>query len=159
MELRLEFKAQTEIYVQVTASVLESLIAKRTEYWENCNTTLETSALSETGIYCKGTFDTFLCWPHSSPGNVSVPCPSYLPWISEDGSRRAHRECLENGRWRRRENSSEPWRDDSECKEDHYFKDKEDEMLRHTALRLISVIGYSLSLTSLTLATLLMAML
>lgn len=25
----------------------------------------------------------FLCWPHSAPGNVSVPCPSYLPWISE----------------------------------------------------------------------------
>lgn len=25
----------------------------------------------------------FLCWPHSSPGNVSVPCPSYLPWINE----------------------------------------------------------------------------
>lgn len=115
----------------------------------------------------------FVCWPHSSPGNVSVPCPSYLPWISEgdifialfsrdpifqkhakifldgcakpdhiqltmhknsciiisdklaaDGSRRAHRECLENGTWRERENSSEPWRDDSECKEEHYFKDK-----------------------------------
>lgn len=32
-------------------------------------------------------------------------------------------------------------------------------MLRQTALRLISVIGYSLSLSSLTLATLLMAML
>ncbi|KAA8581127.1 hypothetical protein FQN60_002708 [Etheostoma spectabile] len=72
---------------------------------------------------------------------------------------RAHQECLENGRWRQRENSSELWRDDSECKEDHYFKDKEDEMLRQTALRLISVIGYSLSLSSLTLATLLMGML
>lgn len=35
------------------------------------------------GIYCKGTFDMFVCWPHSSPGNVSVPCPSYLPWISK----------------------------------------------------------------------------
>lgn len=32
-------------------------------------------------------------------------------------------------------------------------------MLRHTALRLISVIGYSLSLVSLILATLLMGML
>lgn len=25
----------------------------------------------------------FVCWPHSSPGNVSVPCPSFLPWISD----------------------------------------------------------------------------
>uniref|UniRef100_A0A8C9YDV2 Glucagon-like peptide 2 receptor n=1 Tax=Sander lucioperca TaxID=283035 RepID=A0A8C9YDV2_SANLU len=111
-----------------------------------------------TEIYCKGTFDMFVCWPHSSPGNVTVPCPSYLPWINT--SRRAHQECLENGSWRQRENSSEPWRDDSECKEDHYFKDKVgDEMLRQTALRLISVIGYSLSLSSLALATLLMGML
>ncbi|KAK5881743.1 hypothetical protein CesoFtcFv8_022505 [Champsocephalus esox] len=144
---------------QVTGSVLESLIAQRNEYWEICNRTLTTSAPSEAGTYCKGTFDTFVCWPHSSPGNVSVPCPSYLPWISEGTSRRAHRECLENGRWRRKENSSEPWRDESNCKEDTYFKDKEEEILRHTALRLISVIGYSLSLSSLTLATLLMGVL
>ncbi|KAG8008930.1 Glucagon-like peptide 2 receptor, partial [Nibea albiflora] len=107
---------------QVTGSELESLIAQRTEYSEKCNRTLGT--LSETGIYCKGTFDMFVCWPHSAPGNVSVPCPSYLPWISEDDSRRAHRECLENGRWRRMKNSSDPWRDDSECKEAHFYKDK-----------------------------------
>ncbi len=35
--------------MQVTGSVLESLIAKRTEYWENCNRTLATGTLSETG--------------------------------------------------------------------------------------------------------------
>ncbi|CAI5659703.1 glucagon-like peptide 2 receptor [Oreochromis niloticus] len=144
---------------KVTGSLLESLIAKRNEYSKNCNKTLVASALSITGNYCKGAFDMFVCWPHSSPGNVSVPCPSFLPWISDDTSRSAHRECLENGRWRQMENSSEPWRDVSECEEHHYFKDKEDEMLRHTALRLISVIGYSLSLVSLILATLLMGML
>ncbi|XP_069564932.1 glucagon-like peptide 2 receptor [Brachyistius frenatus] len=144
---------------QVTGSLLESLIAKRTEYWENCNRTLAASAVSKTGNYCKGTFDMFVCWPHSSPGNVSVSCPAYIPWISEDSTRRVHRQCLENGTWRLMENSSDPWREDSECLEDHYFKDKEDEMLRQTALRLISVVGYSLSLFSLTLATLLMGVL
>lgn len=36
---------------------------------------------------------------------------------------------------------------------------QEDEMHRQTALRLISVIGYSLSLSSLTIATLMMGML
>ena len=36
---------------------------------------------------------------------------------------------------------------------------QEDEMHRQTALRLISVIGYSLSLSSLTLATVLMGLL
>lgn len=144
---------------QVTASLLESLITKRTEYWENCSGTLAAATLSNTGVYCNGTFDTFACWPHSPPGNVSIPCPSYLPWISEDSSRRAHRECLENGTWRQKHNSSDPWRDDTECQENHYFKDKEEQMLRQTALRLISVIGYSLSLGSLTLAMVLMGML
>ncbi|XP_013880469.1 glucagon-like peptide 2 receptor [Austrofundulus limnaeus] len=144
---------------QATGSLLESLISKRSEYWENCNRTLTATAIPKNGNYCKGTFDMFVCWPHSSPGNVSVPCPSFLPWITEGSTRRAHRECLEDGSWRQMENTSDPWRDGSECVEDHFFKDKEEEMLRQTALRLISVIGYSLSLFSLTLATLLMGML
>ncbi|XP_017271583.1 glucagon-like peptide 2 receptor [Kryptolebias marmoratus] len=149
----------TVLNQQATGSLLESLISKRTEYSENCNRTLTTSAFPKNGNYCKGTFDMFVCWPHSSPGNVSVPCPSFLPWITEGGTRRAHRECLENGSWQQRENSSDPWRDDSECLEDQFFKDKEEEVLRQSALRLISVIGYSLSLFSLILATLLMGML
>lgn len=44
--------------------------------------------------------------------------------VASDGNRRAYRECLENGSWRKMKNSSDPWRDDSECKEDQYFKDK-----------------------------------
>ncbi|XP_047233697.1 glucagon-like peptide 2 receptor [Girardinichthys multiradiatus] len=144
---------------KATGSLLESLISKRMEYWENCNRTLSSAPFPANGNYCKGTFDLFVCWPHSSPGNVSVPCPPFLPWITKDDNRRAHRECLENGSWRQMENSSDPWRNDSECVEDQYFKDKEDEMLRHSALRLISVIGYSLSLFSLTLATLLIGIL
>uniref|UniRef100_A0A665WX94 Glucagon like peptide 2 receptor n=1 Tax=Echeneis naucrates TaxID=173247 RepID=A0A665WX94_ECHNA len=118
-------------YTLLTGSLLLYL-TKRTEYWETCNRTLTEDALSKTG-----TFDTFVCWPHSSPGNVSVPCPSYLPWISEDGSRRAHRECLKNGRWRWKENSSEPWRDDSECQEHQYFKDKvrTGQFFGHSALK------------------------
>lgn len=126
-------------------------------------------------------------------------------YLTLGSTRRAYRECLANGSWRQKENSSDPWRGDSECVENHFFKDKvrrkvsgwsfklnsfykiqtssdvcftvwnissnngflnvflvcvqEDEMLRQTALRLISVIGYSLSLFSLVLATLLMGML
>uniref|UniRef100_A0A8C8DY00 Glucagon-like peptide 2 receptor n=1 Tax=Oryzias sinensis TaxID=183150 RepID=A0A8C8DY00_9TELE len=143
---------------QTTGSLLENVISQRAEYWENCNRTLS-AALPNHGNFCKGAFDMFVCWPHSAPGNVSVPCPSFLPWITEGSSRKAYRECLENGSWRRRENSSELWRDDSECVEEQYFKDTEEEKLRHNALRLISVAGYSLSLFSLSLATLVMGVL
>lgn len=144
---------------QVRGSLLESLISKRSEYRDNCSRTLSHTDPSLSGVFCNGSFDAFACWPHSAPGNVSIPCPSYLPWIQPDSLRRAHRECLENGTWRQRPNSTDLWRDDSECQEHHYFKEKEEQLLRQSALRLISVIGYSLSLGSLCLATLLMGML
>ncbi|XP_055085392.1 glucagon-like peptide 2 receptor [Periophthalmus magnuspinnatus] len=147
------------LHHQVRGSLLESLITKRTEYKENCSKTLALTALSQSGVFCNGSFDLFACWPHSAPGNVSILCPSYLPWIQQDSPRRAHRECLENGLWRLKDNSSDVWREDSECQEHHYFREKEEQLLRQSALRLISVIGYSLSLCSLSLATLLMGML
>lgn len=52
---------------------------------------------------------------------MHIKCDFQLP---ADVSRRVHRECLENGKWRLVENSSQPWRDDSECQEPHFFKDK-----------------------------------
>uniref|UniRef100_A0A3Q1H5K3 Uncharacterized protein n=1 Tax=Anabas testudineus TaxID=64144 RepID=A0A3Q1H5K3_ANATE len=107
------FVSLIESTLKVSASLLESVIAKRGEYWENCNKR----------NYCRGLFDMFVCWPHSPPGNVSVPCPSYLPWTSKDGSRMVHRQCLDNGKWREMENSSDPWRDDSECRKLEFFKD------------------------------------
>ncbi|KAK7919085.1 hypothetical protein WMY93_010369 [Mugilogobius chulae] len=147
------------LHQQVRASLLESLISKRTEYKDNCSRTLALTALSFSGVFCNGSFDSFACWPHSAPGNVSIPCPSYLPWIQPDSPRQAHRECLENGMWRLNDNSSDVWREESECQEHHYFREKEEQLLRQSALRLISVIGYSLSLCSLSLATLIMGML
>ncbi|XP_041714649.2 glucagon-like peptide 2 receptor [Coregonus clupeaformis] len=138
---------------------LEELICKRNAYRENCTRILAESIFSETGIYCNGTFDVFVCWPHSAPGNVSVPCPSYLPWITKDDSRSVYRECLSNGCWRLQDNSTEAWRDKTECDEPYYFKAEEDELFRQAALRVISIVGYSLSLSSLSLATLLMGIL
>ncbi|CAL8284579.1 unnamed protein product [Merluccius merluccius] len=111
------------------------------------------------GVFCNGSFDPFVCWPPSPPGKVSVPCPSYLPWIHEDNSsKRVYRECLQDGTWRLEGNSSDPWRNQTECEDPLYFKDKEDMVLRQSALRVVSLLGYSLSLCSLSLATLLMAL-
>ncbi|KAM6951486.1 glucagon-like peptide 2 receptor [Aplochiton taeniatus] len=145
--------------MQVMGTVLDEVISKRTEYKENCTQTLERSVLTGTGIYCNGSFDEFVCWPHSHPGNVSVPCPSYLPWIKEDDSSRVLGYCLANGSWLLAVNSTHAWRNQSECESWPYFKIEEDELFRHAALRVVSIIGYSLSLSSLCLATLLMALL
>ncbi|KPP77554.1 glucagon-like peptide 2 receptor-like [Scleropages formosus] len=140
-------------------SILEDVIYKRTEYWENCTRTLASSHFSRTGIYCNGSFDLFVCWPHSPVGNVSVPCPSYLPWIKEGSSKNVYRECTSTGSWRTVENSTEVWRDQTECINPHYFKPQEENMLLQSVLRIISIIGYTLSLSSLTLAVFILAML
>ncbi|XP_048871859.1 glucagon-like peptide 2 receptor [Brienomyrus brachyistius] len=145
--------------LQVMGSILEDTIYKRTEYWENCTRTLASSQISRTGIYCNGSFDHFVCWPHSPVGNVSVPCPSYLPWIKEGNLAKAYRECTSSGTWRTLENSTDVWRDQSECINPHYFKPQEDYMHLQTALRVIYMVGYSLSLSSLTLAVLIMGLL
>ncbi|KAL4648159.1 glucagon-like peptide 2 receptor-like [Arapaima gigas] len=140
-------------------SILEDIIYKRTEYSENCTRTLAASRLSRTGIYCNGSFDLFVCWPHSPVGNVSVPCPSYLPWIEEGTSKQAHRECTSSGHWRTADNSTEVWRDQTECINPHYFKSQEDNMFLQSVLRIVSVVGYTLSLSSLTLAVFILAVL
>ncbi|KAG5262660.1 hypothetical protein AALO_G00277440 [Alosa alosa] len=140
----------------VMGSDLDTLIRLRTEYWKKCNDSLSTQFPTQTGIFCNGTFDTFVCWPHSAPGNVSVPCPSYLPWIKSDISRRVYMECLPNGTWRREKNSTTVWREKTECEDHHYYKSAEDERVRHSHLRTTSIVGYSLSLSSLIIAVIIM---
>ncbi|KAM7231932.1 hypothetical protein CapIbe_016693 [Capra ibex] len=140
---------------QVTGSLLEETTRKWAQYKEKCLRDL----LKETsGTVCNGTFDQYVCWPHSTPGNVSVPCPSYLPWWREElcllseNSGRAYRYCLSRGAWQTLENSTDIWQDNSECAEDHSFKQK---VGRHTllsTLQLLYTVGYSLSIVSLFLA-------
>ncbi|XP_016095062.1 glucagon-like peptide 2 receptor [Sinocyclocheilus grahami] len=85
---------------QVMGSMLDDLINKRGEYQENCTRLLKATFPTGTGIFCNGTFDVFACWPHSSPGIVSVPCPPYLPWIKEGATGNAYKECTANGTWK-----------------------------------------------------------
>ncbi|XP_076856219.1 glucagon-like peptide 2 receptor [Brachyhypopomus gauderio] len=143
---------------RVTGSVLHDLIHKRAEYRENCSRSLEATLHTLTGIYCNGTSDVFACWPHSSPGIVSVLCPPYLPWIKEGFSGRVYKICTENGTWKKEGNSV--WQNQSECKDvAHFFKAEEDEEYRQTVLRILSIVGYSLSLATLSLAMVTMGLL
>ena len=48
--------------------------------------------------------------------------PSELCLLSED-SGRAYRHCLAQGTWQKLENSTGIWQDDSECAENHSFKE------------------------------------
>ncbi|KAK9964999.1 hypothetical protein ABG768_004114 [Culter alburnus] len=144
---------------QVMGSMLDDVIDKRSQYQENCTRLLKATFPTGTGIFCNGTFDVFACWPHSSPGIVSVPCPPYLPWIREDSTRYVYKECTVNGTWKTEENSSSVWRNQSECENHSFFKPQEDEIFRHSVLRVLYTVGYSLSFSSLCLAVLIMSLL
>ncbi|XP_077101862.1 glucagon-like peptide 2 receptor isoform X1 [Siphateles boraxobius] len=143
---------------QVMGSMLDDLIYKRGEYQENCTRFLKATLPTGTGIFCNGTFDVFACWPHSSPGIVSVPCPPYLPWIREGATGNVYKECTVNG-WKTEENSSSVWRNQSECENHYFFKSEEEEVFRQSVLRVLSIVGYSLSFSSLCLAVLIMSLL
>lgn len=134
---------------QVTGSLLEETTRKWAQYKEKC---LRDLRKQPSGIFCNGTFDQFVCWPHSSPGNVSVPCPSFLPWWSEESPRRAYRHCLAQGTWQTRENVTTIWQDDSECSGNYSFKQKVEHYALLSTLQLMYTVGYSLSLISLLLA-------
>ncbi|XP_063076947.1 glucagon-like peptide 2 receptor [Engraulis encrasicolus] len=138
------------------ASAVDAIISLRTDYWKKCNESLSTQIPTETGVFCNGTFDKFVCWPHSLPGNVSVSCPSYLPWISSDGSRKVHGECLPSGKWRTEDNSSLVWREITQCEEPGFYATDDDELARHYVLTTTTIVGYSLSLASLIIAVIIM---
>ncbi|XP_047565012.1 glucagon-like peptide 2 receptor isoform X3 [Lutra lutra] len=140
---------------QVTGSLLEKTTRKWAQYKEKC---LRDLLKEPSGTFCNGTFDRYVCWPHSSPGNVSVPCPSYLPWWREElcllseNSGRAYRYCLAPGTWQTLENSTDIWQDDSECSKNHSSYSNAEHHALLSTLQLLYTVGYSLSIVSLLLA-------
>ncbi|XP_059005251.1 glucagon-like peptide 2 receptor isoform X2 [Mustela lutreola] len=134
---------------QVTGSLLEETTRKWAQYKEKC---LRDLLKEPSGTFCNGTFDRYVCWPHSSPGNVSVPCPSYLPWWREENSGRAYRYCLASGTWQTLENSTDIWQDDSECSKNHSSNSNAEHHALLSTLQLLYTVGYSLSIVSLLLA-------
>uniref|UniRef100_A0A8C3K1V1 Glucagon-like peptide 2 receptor n=1 Tax=Calidris pygmaea TaxID=425635 RepID=A0A8C3K1V1_9CHAR len=143
---------------QAKGSLLKKTTTGWNKYKQECLKMLQESTV-DTGIHCNGTFDQFVCWPHSPPGNVSVPCPSYLPWLENGSEGYVYRVCLDEGTWQTKENSTDIWRDSSECSEKNHFKKNEEEHKLLTTLQLLYTIGYYFSLISLVLALLILSFL
>ncbi|XP_025066539.1 glucagon-like peptide 2 receptor [Alligator sinensis] len=143
---------------QVIASVLLKTTTNWFNYKKECLKMLQETTV-ETGIYCNGTFDQFVCWPNSPPGNISVPCPSYLPRLENGSAGNVYRVCLDHGIWQKTENSTHIWRDNSECFEKNYFKQEEEEHMLLSSLKLLYTVGHYFSLISLILALLILLLL
>ncbi|NXN06592.1 GLP2R protein, partial [Indicator maculatus] len=141
---------------QAKGSLLEKTTTGWNKYKQECLKMLQESVV-DSGIHCNGTFDQFVCWPYSRPGNVSVPCPSYLPWLENGSAGNVHRVCLDGGTWQTKENSTDIWRDSSECSEKNHFQKNEEDHKLLTTLQLVYTIGYYFSLISLVLALLILS--
>ncbi|XP_069779117.1 glucagon-like peptide 2 receptor [Narcine bancroftii] len=142
--------------MQVSGTLLEDTISNWSLYKDQCLQNLTRSS-AKTGIFCNKMFDQFVCWPASYPGNVSEPCPWYLPWIKTGSTKRVYRYCLNNGSWLTLSNSTVIWRDHSECNED--TQDIQQNKNQHgllKTLQLIYTVGYSISLSSLSSAILIL---
>ncbi|NWR22516.1 GLP2R protein, partial [Emberiza fucata] len=141
---------------QAKGSLLEKTTTGWNKYKQECLKMLQESSVD---IHCNGTFDQFVCWPYSPPGNVSVPCPSYLPWLENGSVGHVYRVCLDEGIWQTKENSTDIWRDSSECSEKNHFQKNVKEHKLLTTLQLLYTIGYYFSLISLVLALLILSLL
>lgn len=66
------------------------------------------------GVYCEGTFDSWLCWPPTAANATAyAKCPDFVPGFSTDLY--AHKECTANGSWWRHPDSGRPWSNYTTC--------------------------------------------
>ncbi|KAJ8722362.1 hypothetical protein PYW08_004764 [Mythimna loreyi] len=67
-----------------------------------------------TGVYCEGTFDSWLCWPHTPANSTAYrACPVFVPGFSPELL--AHKECTANGTWWQHPQTGRPWSNYTTC--------------------------------------------
>ncbi|XP_073768140.1 parathyroid hormone/parathyroid hormone-related peptide receptor isoform X2 [Danio rerio] len=101
---------------------------------------------------CLPEWDGILCWPEGVPGKmVSTSCPEYIYDFNHKGH--AYRRCDLNGTWELASHNNKTWANYSECAKffPHYNQNQEREVFDR--LYLIYTVGYSISLGSLMVAT------
>ncbi|KAG1933691.1 parathyroid hormone/parathyroid hormone-related peptide receptor [Pimephales promelas] len=102
--------------------------------------------------FCSPEWDGIVCWPEGLPGRmVSTACPDYIYDFNHKGH--AYRRCDFNGTWELASNNNKTWANYSECAKflTHYNQNQEREVFDR--LYLIYTVGYSISLGSLMVAT------
>ncbi|KAH0627672.1 hypothetical protein JD844_003756 [Phrynosoma platyrhinos] len=103
--------------------------------------------------FCVPEWDNLICWPEGAPGKlVSMPCPDYIYDFNHAGH--AYRRCDMNGSWVVVPSTNRTWANYSECAKFLTIDTREREVFYR--LYLIYTVGYSISLSSLTVAVLIL---
>ncbi|KAM8798403.1 glucagon receptor-like [Eudromia elegans] len=131
------------------AKVLERTFEEWMRYRDECLRRMASEPYP-TGLFCNRTFDMYACWPDGSPGTaVNVSCPFYLPWFEKVKHGQVSRRCGLDGQWVTL-NSSQPWRDYSQCEEEMEAAMEEEGARRlMVSFKVLYTVGYSLSLLTL----------
>ncbi|XP_068083144.1 secretin receptor-like [Anabrus simplex] len=118
------------------------------------------SAQEEVPGYCPGKWDGILCWDRTPPGQFSVQtCPEYVAGFRRTAN--ATRQCLADGSWFIHDQYLKEWTNYSQCSSGpeatvliHFPGSGNGTLIENyiPALKIISQVGYGVSLASLTVA-------
>ncbi|KAL5286779.1 CALCRL.2 family protein [Megaselia abdita] len=112
---------------------------------EDCYATLNSSTKNTIeGLYCRGLFDNWLCWPDTKAGETALErCPGFI--YGFDPTRFAHKECLPNGQWFQHPDTQKIWSNYTTCVnvEDYEFR---------INIRIFYELGYAISLVAILLS-------
>ncbi|XP_061074171.1 glucagon receptor [Conger conger] len=135
-----------------TGKTVKDTVEEWNKYRTECLLRISTEP-TPSGLFCGRMFDMYACWTDGLPNTtVRVPCPWYLPWHDQVRKGFVLRECGPDGQWATN-NTSLTWRDHSQCNaDDSQQPAQETQMMILAYFRLMYTVGYSLSLSSLTLA-------
>ncbi|XP_054106540.1 gastric inhibitory polypeptide receptor isoform X1 [Callithrix jacchus] len=120
-------------------------------YRKECQETLA-AAEPPSGLSCNGSFDMYVCWDYAAPNATArASCPWYLPWYRHVAEGVVLRQCGSDGQWGL-------WRDHTQCENPDKNEAFLDQRLILERLQVMYTVGYSLSLTTLLLALLILTL-
>ncbi|KAL1769379.1 gastric inhibitory polypeptide receptor [Sigmodon hispidus] len=120
-------------------------------YAQECQETLKV-ADSPSGLVCNGSFDMYVCWNYTTANTTAqASCPWYLPWYHHVAAGYVFRQCGSDGHWG-------SWRDHTQCENPEKNGAFQGQRLILERLQVIYTMGYSLSLTTLLLAMLILSL-
>uniref|UniRef100_UPI00358F3BAF glucagon-like peptide 1 receptor isoform X1 n=2 Tax=Myxine glutinosa TaxID=7769 RepID=UPI00358F3BAF len=141
---------------QNSNSILSKTKEQMKAYRNECLHTMSTTPYPRSGPFCNRTFENFICWPDGFPGQmVNVNCPWYIPKTPRavsDGH--AFRQCGTDGSWLWDVETNATWYNLMECFDNSSQHDHFGNIMQ--LLNDICTVGYSLSLSSLLLASIIL---
>ncbi|KAG8181271.1 hypothetical protein JTE90_018790 [Oedothorax gibbosus] len=118
-----------------------------------CLISINETLQPDDGLFCPKTWDGAYCWPHAPAGTLVIQnCPDYIHGFNPDAT--ASKYCSEDGTWWKHPEFNQTWTNYSMC---GITQDQGNVFVVHVpVIKGISQVGYSVSLSLLLIACLLL---